>query len=136
MNGHVTINGRTRDLRLFRRQVAYIMQEDILQEHITVWEAIYFSACLKVGSHMNQSEKKDRVSFNFNQLCAYGIEDTNDTFSLHSQVTEILKAIGLWDCRKSMTGKLSGGQKKRLAIALELVDNPPVMFFDEPTRLV
>lgn len=63
VNGHVTVNGRSRDLRLFRRQVAYIMQEDMLQKHITVWEAMYFSASLKIGSHMTKAEKKSRVSF-------------------------------------------------------------------------
>ncbi|XP_073826041.1 ATP-binding cassette sub-family G member 1 [Musca autumnalis] len=108
IEGSVTMNGHERNISAFRKLSAYIMQDNQLHGNLTVQEAMTVATNLKLSKKFTKAEKQ-------------------------SMIDDILLTLSLSEHRNTLTRNLSGGQKKRLSIALELVNNPPIMFFDEPT---
>ncbi|XP_012546162.1 ATP-binding cassette sub-family G member 4 [Bombyx mori] len=95
-------------LKEYRKKSCYILQDDRLNPLFTVNELMTFAADMKLGNTLNDKTK-------------LGV------------INDILNSLGLAGTRETRCGNLSGGQKKRLSIAVELIDNPPVVFLDEPT---
>jgi ABC-type multidrug transport system ATPase subunit len=58
VQGEITVNGQIRNEKKFRRQSAYIMQDHEIQPLLTVLEAMYFSASLKIGDEQSRTERK------------------------------------------------------------------------------
>lgn len=108
IQGNVYINGRDRDIRVFKKLSCYIMQEDHLLSSLTVKDHLWVATNLKMPQSTSIEQKKKIVN-------------------------NAIDSLGLAECQDTKAGCLSGGQKKRLCIAQEIVNNPPVIFLDEPT---
>lgn len=92
--------------------VGNVSQDDLLIEELSVFENLFYSA----------------------RLCMGGFDDS----TLAKKVIDLLKALGLYEVRFLKVGSvldkvISGGQRKRLNIALELIREPSILFVDEPT---
>ncbi len=92
--------------------IGYVAQDDLLIEDLTVYQNLYYNA----------------------KLCF----DDLPEFHIKRKVLKLLRALGLYEIRLMKVGsplnkKISGGQRKRLNIALELIREPAILFLDEPT---
>ena len=87
--------------------VGYVPQDDALHGVLTVERALFYAAQLRLPQH---------------------------TAAQHSaRVEEVLRQVGLVDRRALRIDRLSGGQRKRVSVALELLTSPPLLILDEPT---
>ena len=92
--------------------IGYVSQDDLLIEELTVFQNLYYSAKQCFGNYSR--------------------------FQLYRTVLKMLKNLGLYEIRNMRVGnplnkRISGGQRKRLNIALELIREPSILFLDEPT---
>ena len=108
--GLVLYNGQDyyRHLAAFSTQLGYVPQEDIIHRELTVERALYYTARMRLPEDFTQAQIKQRIE-------------------------EVLEDVDMKHRRGLLVSKLSGGQRKRVSIALELLANPSVFFLDEPT---
>ncbi|AES90628.1 putative xenobiotic-transporting ATPase [Medicago truncatula] len=110
-SGDILINGNKQALAYGTS--AYVTQDDTLLTTLTVKEAVYYSAQLQLPDTMSNEEKKERADFTIREM---GLQDAINT------------RIGGWGVKG-----ISGGQKRRVSISIEILTRPRLLFLDEPT---
>lgn len=108
--GMVLYNGQDyyRHLDEFSAQIGYVPQDDIIHSRLSVVQALSYTAKLRLPDDFTRAQIKERVD-------------------------EVLADVELTHRRKHRVGSLSGGERKRVSIALELLANPSIFFLDEPS---
>ncbi|XP_022641826.1 ABC transporter G family member 11 isoform X1 [Vigna radiata var. radiata] len=110
-SGEILINGHKQ--RLAYGTSAYVTQDDTLMTTLTVGEAVHYSAQLQLPDSMSKQEKKERADFTIREM---GLQNAINT------------RIGGWGVKG-----ISGGQKRRVSICIEILTRPKLLFLDEPT---
>ncbi|KAK7363124.1 hypothetical protein VNO77_05254 [Canavalia gladiata] len=109
--GKILINGHRQALAYGTS--AYVTHDDAVLSTLTVGEAVYYSAHLQFPDSMSNRDKKERAEFTIRQM---GLQDAIDTR---------IEGCG--------SKGLSEGQKRRLAICIEILTSPKLLLLDEPT---
>jgi len=91
-----------------RALIGYVPQEDILHRQLSVKECLYYSARLRLPDDFGETEIWNRVD-------------------------EIIKVLDLTERADIIIAKISGGQRKRVSLGIELLSKPALLFLDEPT---
>ncbi|SPO01649.1 related to ATP-binding cassette protein [Cephalotrichum gorgonifer] len=113
VDGATLVNGTNQSREAFRRMSSYVEQEDALIGSLTVRETMNFASRL---SNLSGLSKSDRMS---------RIDGLLDSFGLRNQQHTLIGT----PIRKG----ISGGQKRRVSVASQLITSPKLLFLDEPT---
>ncbi|KAK9079278.1 hypothetical protein SSX86_000949 [Deinandra increscens subsp. villosa] len=113
LKGTVTLNGETLESKLLKVISAYVMQDDLLFPMLTVEETLMFSADFRLPRTLTNAKKRARVEALIDQL-------------------------GLQNCAKTIIGDeghrgVSGGERRRVSIGIDIIHDPIILFLDEPT---
>ena len=113
--GEVIVNSFNlhKNQNLFRGMIGFVPQDDIIHRELTVYESLYYSAKLRLPSDTSEKEIQDRVNDIIDKL-------------------ELTKAKNVIIGSPEKRG-ISGGQRKRVNLAQELITQPTILFMDEPT---
>ncbi|XP_064272694.1 broad substrate specificity ATP-binding cassette transporter ABCG2 isoform X3 [Passer domesticus] len=112
LSGDILINGAPQPAN-FKCTSGYVVQDDVVMGTLTVRENLKFSAALRLPKSVKEEEKNERVN-------------------------QIIKELGLSKVADSKVGTqfsrgVSGGERKRTNIGMELITDPAILFLDEPT---
>ncbi|KAG4165842.1 hypothetical protein ERO13_A13G093300v2 [Gossypium hirsutum] len=113
LKGSITLNGEVLDSDVLKVISAYVMQDDLLFPMLTVEETLMFSAEFRLPRSVSKSKKKARVQALIDQL-------------------------GLRNAAKTVIGDeghrgVSGGERRRVSIGIDIIHDPILLFLDEPT---
>uniref|UniRef100_A0A7N0TLJ4 ABC transporter domain-containing protein n=1 Tax=Kalanchoe fedtschenkoi TaxID=63787 RepID=A0A7N0TLJ4_KALFE len=113
VTGSILVNGKNETIRSFKKIIGYVPQDDIVHGNLTVEENLWFSANCRLSANM---PKADKVLI----------------------VERVVESLGLQAVRDSLVGTvekrgISGGQRKRVNVGLEMVIEPSLLILDEPT---
>ncbi len=107
------LNGAPYDNAELKRVSGYVMQDDLLNGYLTVEETLMYTAELRLPRTFTDKERKERVD-------------------------DVLKDLGLEHARHDIIGGqskqgISGSERKRLCVCMQLLNRPQLLFLDEPT---
>ncbi|XXG84839.1 hypothetical protein AAC387_Pa11g0061 [Persea americana] len=113
VTGLVLINGKEESIHSYKKIIGFVPQDDIVHGNLTVEENLWFSARCRLAAGMS---KPDKVLV----------------------VERVIESLGLQPVRDSLVGTvekrgISGGQRKRVNVGLEMVMEPSLLILDEPT---
>jgi ABC-type multidrug transport system ATPase subunit len=113
LSGNILINGAPRDDEKFRRISAYVLQDDKMYPHLTVYETLMLAAHFYLPNSVSDDDKNALVMSVIEEL---GLRKAKDTIIGDEKVRGV-----------------SGGERRRANIGQQLISDPVVLFLDEPT---